>query len=164
MNVFFLQRGGINLHHTLLASETSRRVLMFYHPKMHPGGMTLSMASLGSALALAMELRWYIRRYMQDVLFEISEGVYCTLALARQVYYDRQITIDDEWPFRRLYVIRNGYLISAETLATGESIGDIVTSPENVSRFIVLCSEEEYHTNTVIRPGGEEVQQDKEVI
>jgi Family of unknown function (DUF5804) len=163
MNVFFLQRRGVNLHHTLLASETSRRVLRFYHPEMHPGGVTLTMASLGSALALAIELRWYIRRYMQDVLFELSEGVYCTLALARQVYYDRLITIDDEWPFRRLYVIRNGYLVSAEKLGAGEQIRDVAKNSENMYRFIVLCSEEEYHAITIIRSGGEEGGQDEEV-
>ena len=108
MNVFFLQREGINLHHTLYASETSRNALRFYHPKEWPGGVIIPIESLVSGLSIAGELRWYIRRYMQDVLFEFPGGNYCTLAFARQIYYDREIKPEEDWPFRRLYVIRNG--------------------------------------------------------
>jgi hypothetical protein len=162
MNVFFLQRGGTNLFHTLLASETSRRVLRFYHPEMRSGGVTLSMASLGSGLALAGELRWYIRRYMQDVLFEVSDKVYCTLALAREVYYDRESTIDKDWPFRRLYVIRDGYLVSADPLMTRETADDTGAGPDNISRFIVLCTEQEFNENKIIRGRIEEIQVEEE--
>ena len=69
MNVFFLQRNGINLYQTLHASETSRNILRFYHPKEMVGGVTIPIDSLVSGLSLAGEMRWYIRRYMQDVLF-----------------------------------------------------------------------------------------------
>jgi hypothetical protein len=33
MNILLIQRDGVDLHHTLFASETSRPVLRFYHPK-----------------------------------------------------------------------------------------------------------------------------------
>lgn len=108
MDVLFLGREGISLYQTLLASETARAALRFYHPAEVPYGVIVRMASLGSALSLVSELRWYMRRYVRTVLFEISEEIYCTLALATEVYYGRQIRLHAPWPYRSLYVIQNG--------------------------------------------------------
>jgi hypothetical protein len=144
MNVFFLQREGINLYHTLFASETSRNALRFYHPKEWPGGVIIPIESLVSGLSIAGELRWYIRRYMQDVLFGFPGGNYCTLALARQIYYDREIKPEEEWPFRRLYVIRNGHLISTNPLTQEIADGDMAVFSPNLTRFVVWSTEEEY--------------------
>ena len=93
MNILLIQREGIDLHHILFVSETSRLVLRFYHPKRLPCGMMLSVTSLGSALSLASELRWYIRRYMQEVLFEVEKGIFCTRHLAEDVYYERTVIL-----------------------------------------------------------------------
>jgi|WetSurMetagenome_2_1015567.scaffolds.fasta_scaffold85098_2 hypothetical protein len=144
MNVFFLQREGINLYHTLHASETSRNVLRFYHPKEWPGGVIIPVESLVSGLSIAGELRWYIRRYMQDVLFEFPGGNYCTLALSRQIYYDREIKPEDDWPFRRLYVIRRGHLVSTEPLTQEFSNGDSPVFSSDLTRITVWCTEQEY--------------------
>jgi len=122
MNTLLIQRDGIDLHHTLFASETSRLALRFYHPKKIPCGVVISGASLGSALSLVSELRWYIRRYVREVLFELKKGVYCTHTLAQDVYYERTVVLDDVWKFRRLYGFRNGQLISAVVMSAG-SIG-----------------------------------------
>ncbi len=153
MIVLFLQRSGIDLYSTLLASETSRRILQFYHPVSGPGGVALHASSFGSALSLASELRWYIRRYMQDVLLEVSGDRYCTLALARELYYDRDFTIDGGWPFRRLYVIRNGNLISALNLSALDDTGGTHEQGGHVTRLIVLCSEQEYNEEKIIVHG-----------
>jgi len=144
MNVFFLQREGVRLHHTLSASETSRNVLRFYHPKEWPGGVIIPIESLVGGLSIAGELRWYIRRYMQDVLFEFPGGNYCTLALARQIYYDREIKPEEEWPFRRLYVIRNGRLISTDPVTPGVADGDMTVFSPDLIRFVVWSTEQEY--------------------
>jgi len=144
MNVFFLQREGINLYHTLHVSETSRMVLRFYHPKEWPGGVIIPIESLVSGLSIAGELRWYIRRYMQDVLFEFPGENFCTLALSRQIYYDREIKPEDDWPFRRLYVIRKGHLVSAEPILQGFTGGDIPFFSQELARFRVWCTEQEY--------------------
>jgi len=143
MNIFFLQREGINLYHTLHESETSRNALRFYHPKEWPGGVIIPIKSLVSGLSIAGELRWYIRRYMQDVLFEFPGGNYCTLAFARQIYYDREIKPEEDWPFRRLYVIRNGHLISAEPITQGFIGGDIPVFSPGLTRFLVWSTEQE---------------------
>jgi hypothetical protein len=144
MNIFFLQREGIDLHHTLYASETSREALRFYHPKERSGGVIIPIESLVSGLSIAGELRWYIRRYMQDVLFEFPGRNYCTLAFARQVYYDREIKPEEDWPFRRLYVIRNGHLVSAEPIPQGITGGDTPVFSPGLTRFVVWSTEQEY--------------------
>jgi hypothetical protein len=63
MNILLIQRDGVDLHHTLFASETSRMALRFYHPKKKPCGLCITVSTLGSALSLISELRWYLRRY-----------------------------------------------------------------------------------------------------
>ncbi len=74
MNILLIQRDGVDLHHTLFASETSRLVLRFYHPKKNSCGVYITVSTLGSALSLVSELRWYIRRYVKETLFEVTPG------------------------------------------------------------------------------------------
>jgi hypothetical protein len=124
MNVLFLQRPGVDLYETLLQSETSRNALRFYRPVAVPGGLSVTTATLGSALSLVSELRWYIRRYMEDVLFEFTAGMYCTRHLAREVYYDRSASLEPPWVFRRLYIIHEGKLISRDPLPVGTIVED----------------------------------------
>ena len=73
MNILLIQREGTDLHHTLFASETSRLALRFYHPRKVPSGVYITVATLGSALSLVSELRWYIRRYVRETLFEVEK-------------------------------------------------------------------------------------------
>ena len=155
MNVLFLQRRRVSIFITLsLHLKLRGGVLRFYHLNQWPGRGDHPIASLVSGLSLARELRWYIRRYMQDVLFESRVNVYCTLALARQIYYDREIKPEEDWPFRRLYVIRKGtwYLGKAgiEQGFTGGAFSIIF--PEH-ARFIVLCTERGISTRKIGHSG-----------
>ena len=81
---------------------------------------------------------------MQDVLFEFPGGNYCTLALSRQIYYDREIKPEEDWPFRRLYVIRYGHLVSAEPIDQGILRGNSPVFSLDIVRFEVWCTEQEY--------------------
>ena len=119
MNVLLVQREGIDLHHTLFSSETSRLALRFYHPKKIPCGVTVSCATLGSALSLVAELRWYVRRYVREVLFEIEHGIFCTHPLAQDVYYERAVVLGASWKHRRLYGFKNGQLANAVVMSPG---------------------------------------------
>jgi hypothetical protein len=144
MNTLLIQRDGVDLHHTLFASETSRLALRFYHPKKVPCGVVISGASLGSALSLASELRWYIRRYVREVLFELEKGVYCTHTLAQDVYYERAVVLDDVWKFRRLYGFRSGHLISAVVMAPGSAVEEYQQDVIGVDTVIeVWCQKDE---------------------
>lgn len=120
MRLLFFPKEGLDLYRTLLDSETSRRVLRFYHPRRSPFGVALEVATLASGLSLASELRWYVRRYVAGVLFEVAPGRYATLALASQVYYGRELRLHEPWDARRLYVAR-GDSVEQVALDPGEA-------------------------------------------
>jgi len=64
-------------------------------------------ASLGSALSLVSELRWYIQRYVDEVLLTEDGSVYLTRDLADCVY-ERGVTLSQPWPHRFRYRIHGG--------------------------------------------------------
>jgi hypothetical protein len=107
MEILLLEREGTDLYSTLYDSETSRAVLRFYHPVRHPAGVTITTASLGSALSLVSELRWYIQRYVEEILLTEDRSVYLTWSLADTVY-ERGITLSRPWPHRFRYRIHGG--------------------------------------------------------
>ena len=125
MNILLIQRDGIDLHHTLFASETSRMILRFYQPKKKSCGVSISCATLGSALSLVSELRWYIRRYMREALFEWENGIWFTHQLAQDVYYERTAVLGPSWPHRRLYGFREGKLITNLIMSPGSTVGGV---------------------------------------
>jgi hypothetical protein len=144
MNILLIQRDGIDLHHTLFASETSRLALRFYQPKKKSCGVSVTVSTLGSALSLVSELRWYIRRYVREVLFEVSPGVFCTHLLAQDVYYERTSVLGPLWPFRRLYGFRQGKIISTVLMSPGSNTEEYHQEYIGAERAIeVWCMEDE---------------------
>ncbi len=107
MRIIFVGKEDVDLLETLMNSETSRIILRFYSPQKHPCGIQLSLSSLGIALSLVSELRWYRRRYMAGVLFELQEGIFGTYGLAKEVY-ERDIRLDGEGIRRSLYGLQDG--------------------------------------------------------
>ncbi len=108
MRLLLLPKEGLDLFGTLLDSETSRRVLRFYHPRRSPYGVAVEVATLSSGLSLVSELRWYVRRYVSGALFEVAPGRYASLALASQVYFGRELRLHEPWDVRCLLVARDG--------------------------------------------------------
>ena len=147
MKLLFLKRKPSSLYATLMKSETSRNALRFYRPAELPCGVLIEMASLGSALSLTGELRWYVRRYMLEALFGITSGVYCTYALAREVYDDRCTVLADTWQFSRLYRFREGRLVSRERIDAGRN-KNLVMENDGIVDLVVWCSEGEYLLDT----------------
>ena len=144
MNILLVQREGVDLYHTLFASETSRLVLRFYHPKKMPCGVSVTLSTLGSALSLVSEMRWYIRRYVREVLFEVSPGVFCTLRLAQDVYYERTSVLEPGWPFRRLYGFCKGHLISTVLMSPGSTLEEYHQEYIGIDLSIeIWCREDE---------------------
>jgi hypothetical protein len=107
MQILLFEREGTDLYSTLYDSETSRAMLRFYHPVRHPAGVEITTASLGSALSLVSELRWYIQRYVDEVLLTEDGAVYLTWSLA-EIIYERGITLSEPWPHRFRYRIHGG--------------------------------------------------------
>ncbi|MGA2160989.1 MAG: DUF5804 family protein [Methanoregula sp.] len=144
MNILLIQREGTDLHHTLFASETSRLALRFYHPKKIPCGVKISVASLGSALSLVSELRWYLRRYVRETLFEAEHGIYCTQTLARDIYYERTVIPGKPWAFRRLYGFSHGRLARQIVMSPGSTAQDYLQGLTDTDTTIeVWCMEDE---------------------
>jgi hypothetical protein len=122
MNILLIQREGVDLHNRLFSSETSRMALRFYHPRKKPCGVYISCASLGSALSLVAELRWYIRRYVREPLFELGAGIYFTHQLAQDVYYERTAVLGPGWKYRKLYGFKNGKIVSSVPMTPGSTL------------------------------------------
>lgn len=118
MEIIFVPLDGIYLHRTLFNSETSRGILLFYKPEDLGFAVRVRTASLGAALSLVSELRWYVRRYMREVLFRINEGVYATHALAEEIYTRESDTgaINDK---RHLFVFRRDTPLEVIPLGVG---------------------------------------------
>jgi len=144
VKILFIQREGVDLHHTLFASETSRLALRFYHPKRLPCGVYISVSTLGSALSLVAELKWYIRRYVREVLFEIEQGIFCTHQLAQDVYYERAVVLGASWEFRRMYGFREGRMVQAIVMSAGSVTEDYKEEFTGADAIIeIWCREDE---------------------
>jgi hypothetical protein len=144
MNILLIQRVGIDLHHTLFTSETSRQVLRFYHPKKIACGVSLSCATLSSALSLVAELRWYIRRYVREPLFELEPGVYFTHQLAQDVYYERTAVLGPGWPYRKLYGFKGGTVLSSIPMTPGSVPEEYHQEYINVDKTLeIWCTQDE---------------------
>jgi hypothetical protein len=102
MSLILIQRDGIDLYTTLFSSETSREILRFYRPEKTPYGVSVRVISLGAALSLAAELRWYLKRYVALALFEMAPGRACTLACAHAI---EQRAVDPDCPPDRRFFI-----------------------------------------------------------
>lgn len=146
MRLLFLPKEGLDLFRTLLDSETSRRVLRFYHPRRSPFGVAVEVATLSSGLSLVSELRWYVRRYVSGALFEVAPGRYATLALASQVYYGRELRLHEPWDARHLLVAQNGGVERIE-IDTGERPAECEGADEVLEVWDVV--EEELPTQEV---------------
>ncbi len=121
MNILLIQREGVDLHHTLFESETSRMALRFYHPHKRSCGVYISCASLGSALSLVKDHRWYLRRYVREPLFELESGIFITHQLAQDIYYERTAVLGPAWKHRKLYSFRAGKLVSSVPMSPGST-------------------------------------------
>ncbi len=143
MKILLLPKEGVRLYRELLASETSRDALRFYRPAETPCGIEISAATMGSALALIADLRWYVRRYMRGVLFEISPGVYCSHRLAYELFFEREISLPESWDFRLVYRMKDGRVVREEQVLPGADrpLSGSTESPE----IEVWCTEDEYH-------------------
>jgi hypothetical protein len=159
MNILLIQREGVDLHHTLFASETSRMALRFYHPKKKSCGVYITVSTLGSALSLVSELRWYTRRYVQETLFEVNNGIYCTHRLARDVYYERASVLVPDWPFRRLYGFRDGKLVSKVVMSPGSTTEEYHQEYIGIDRTIECwCTEDEVEEGELLTGDSEDAE------
>ncbi|MDD1638947.1 MAG: DUF5804 family protein [Methanomicrobiales archaeon] len=130
MKILLVPKPGVDLYRTLYDSETSRAILRFYKPGRHPWGVEITVSSLGSAVSLISELRWYLQRYIQEVLIDLGEGVVISRALAREVY-QRDLTLTSPWPHRMRFRLERGR-IRRSLIEEGSEPAAQVSAPERV--------------------------------
>ncbi len=140
MRITFFAKENLNLYNILVSSETSRDALKFYRPTEEIYGITLITGSLGSSLALISELRWYIRRYVEEAVLQISPEIHCTPLLAQRFLYDKDISVQPEWPLRKAYIIEGRKITKRIALNRNENLP---LPSEGSLVFEVWCTEEE---------------------
>ena len=154
MNILLIQRDGTDLHHTLFSSETSRMALRFYRPQKKSCGVYISCATLSSALSLVAELRWYIRRYVREPLFELEPGIYFTHQLAQDVYYERTAVLGPDWKYRKLYSFKDGKIISSVPMSPGSTPGEYHQEYIGADRSIeIWCTADDVEEGELLAEG-----------
>lgn len=107
MNVLLISRPGIPLLRSLRDSETAWDAIRFYEPFSLSIGVYIPVSTLAGALSLTSDLRFFLRKYTTDHLFQICPGIFSTAALARSRYLTRDIEISEDWPYRLIYWVEN---------------------------------------------------------
>lgn len=150
MNLLIFSRPGIRIYQELRRSETAWNALRFYGPIETPVGVVVQLSSLSAALSLASDLKYFIRKYGSDYLFEITPGMYCTPSVAKSRYLVRE-TIADPWPWKVWYWVKgDGSLGKYETYPESCTLDKNQTCGGYV--FEVICSEEEYSVYRLFSP------------
>jgi hypothetical protein len=91
----------------LRESETAWDAIKFYGPIGITIGVYIPVSTLAGAISLASDLRYFLRKFTTDHLFQVGPGVYCTSALTRSRYLTRECEFSNEWPYRLVYWIEN---------------------------------------------------------
>ena len=142
MNLLIFSRPGVRIYQELRSSETAWNALRFYEHLEISVGITIRISSLSAALSLASDLKYFVRRYGADHLFEITPGVYCTPAVVNSWYVTRQPVVDP-WPWKIWYWVKgNGEIEKYDVYKGSFTFTDNRTMGGYV--FEVHCSEEEY--------------------
>ena len=142
MNLLIFSRPGIRIFQELRSSETAWNALRFYEHKEIPVGVVFQVSSLSASISLASDLKYFIRRYGADHLFEIFSGVYCTPSVAISRYVIRQPPIEP-WPWKIWYWVKgDGNIEKYEMYPASCTFDDNQTRGGYV--FEVHCSEDEY--------------------
>ena len=107
MNLLLISRPGIPLFRSLRESETAWDAIRFYGPIGLSIGVYIQVSTLAGALSLASDLKYFLRKYTADHLFQIKPGIFYTAALTRSRYLNRTYEVSEDWPFRLIYWIEN---------------------------------------------------------
>lgn len=144
MNLLIISRPGTRIFEELRRSETAWHALRFYNPVEISVGIWIPVNSLSSALSLASDLKYFIRKYGTDQFFGISPGTYCTLAVAKTRYLTRESPpVAKPWPWKFWYRVTSDGEISRRYHPPGQDAGS-----EEIKKsgyiFEIWCNEQEF--------------------
>ena len=121
MNVLLITKPGILLYNILRESKTGWYAIRFYEPIEESYGVFIRIPSLGNAISLTFDLKYYIKRYVSEVLYQIKCNIFCTSSLARMRYHDRTLIFSSPWTYRIKYTIYKNGTIKKELLISSDS-------------------------------------------
>ena len=144
MNLIFIQKSGVDLYSILYTSETSRGILKFYRPVRLDYGVLIENMTLGSSLSLISEISWYVKRYMTEVLLELSPDLFCSHAFSTDIY-TRNSKLKETWDYAKIIGIKNGEVLDELWISPHSSIEDYPKFCEAMDTVLeVWCSESEW--------------------
>ena len=144
MNLIFIQKSGVDLYSILYTSETSRGILKFYRPVRLDYGVLIENMTLGSSLSLISEISWYVKRYMTEVLLELSPDLFCSHAFSTDIY-TRNSKLKETWDYAKILGIKNGEVLDELWISPHSSIEDYPKFCEAMDTVLeVWCSESEW--------------------
>ncbi|MBQ3717920.1 MAG: hypothetical protein II893_00765 [Methanomicrobium sp.] len=144
MNLIFIQKSGVDLYSILYTSETSRGILKFYRPVRLDYGVLIENMTLGSSLSLISEISWYVKRYMTEVLLELSPDLFCSHAFSTDIY-TRNSKLKETWDYAKIIGIKNGEVLDELWISPHSSIEDYPKFCEAMDSVLeVWCSENEW--------------------
>jgi len=107
MDLLLLAKPGVHLYSVLHNSETAWQAIRFYEHVNLGYGVLFSVSGCVSALALASDIRYYIRRYVAYHLFrtEQNKQIYATPTLVFSRYLEHTDPFNDAWDHRLILTI-----------------------------------------------------------
>jgi hypothetical protein len=107
MDLLLLAKPGVHLYSLLHNSDTAWQAIRFYEHVNLGYGVLFSVSGCVSALALASDIRYYIRRYVAYHLFrtEHDRQIYATPALVTSRYLEHTDPFNDVWNYRLILAI-----------------------------------------------------------
>ena len=143
MNVLLISRPGIPLLRSLRDSETAWDAIRFYEPVSLSIGVYIPVSTLAGAISLTSDLRFFLKKYTTDHLFQIRPGIFSTAALTRSRYLTRDLEFSENWPYRLIYWIENmGRVVRFRK--DDYNSEELFNSPRHIS-VINDDRDEEYH-------------------
>lgn len=152
MNLLIFSRPGIRLYQELKRSETAWNALRFYGPVEIPVGILVQLSSLSAALSLASDLKYFIRKFGSEHLFEITPGMYCTPSVARTRYVDRSPPADP-WPWKLWYWVQGDGNLLKYTACPAMDTPD-ASLIQGGYIYEVYCSEDEFSVSHLLISGN----------
>ncbi|MDD1724337.1 MAG: hypothetical protein LUQ07_04315 [Methanospirillum sp.] len=145
MNLLIISRPGIRIYQELRRSETAWHALRFYNPIEISVGILVPVNSLSAALSLASDLKYFIRKYGTDQFFGISPGTYCTLAVAKTRYLNRESPpVTNPWPWKFWYWVTPDGEISRRYHPFGQEHAEYEEINKCGYSFEIWCNEPEF--------------------
>ena len=154
MDLLLLAKPGVHLYSLLHNSETAWQAIRFYDHVNLGYGVLISVSGCVAALALASDIRYYIRRYVTYYLFrtEQNKQIYATPALITSRYLQHGDSFYDGWNHRLVLMITD----STEQPFICAKYKEEMDASTNAFEYLIqgkydiLCTKEEWDDDIII--------------